>query len=195
MFPQIRLQSSFAQIDIHTQRGSIEIEQPKADLEIEQPRAELNIERTPSKLTIDQTKAREDVGIKSMTRMLEDAAQKGRQDLLEGIARRAEDGDELMKIENGRGAIARIAKRNSERGPYNINIGWIPSAGSVKIDYDPGTIDIQWNPQKPIIHSKINKPIYQFHPSQVQVQLKQYPTLKVDFENLKYVGTNYEQYI
>lgn len=195
MFPQIRLQSTPAQLEMQTIRGLMEIEQPKADLHIEQPPAQVNIDRIPSKLTIDQTKAREDVGLKSLTRLLEDATQQGRQDLLSGIARRVRDGEELMKIENGGGALARQAKRNSEGEPKQFGIGWIPSAGSVQMEYDPGKVSIDVEMKKPIIESKINKPIIQYHPSKVDIYLKQHQSVKIDFENLKYVGINYEQSI
>ncbi|WP_445487933.1 DUF6470 family protein [Niallia sp. 03133] len=195
MFPQIRLQSTFGQIEITTRPGTMEIEQPKADLSIEQPAAEMNIERTPSKLTIDQTKAREDVDLKSIRVRKEEAAQLGKQALLEGIARRIQDGDELMRIENGGNPIKTQAKRNSEGPPKQFGLAWIPSAGSVKVGYDPGNVEINWKTHAPTIETTINKPIFTYRPGEVNISLKQYPSLTIDFDNLKYVGTNYEQSI
>lgn len=194
-FPQIRLQSTFAQTEINTRPAKQEIEQPKADLSIQQPAADLDIQRTPSKLTIDQSKAREDMDLKNISRRIEEFAQQGYQDWLSGLARVSQDGDELMMIENGGNAIAEQAKRNSEPPMLEFNIGWIPSADSVKIGYDPGRVDINWKVNKPIIDSKINKPIINYTPGKTEVSLKTYPSLKIDFENLKYVGINYEQSI
>jgi hypothetical protein len=193
--PQIRLQSTFAQTEINTYKSVLEIEQPKAELSIQQPQAELNINRTPSKLTIDQTKAREDVDLKHISRRIEEAARKGYQDWLSGLARVSQDGDELMMIENGGHPIADLAKRNSESPIIELNIGWIPSAGGVKIGYDPGKVGINWKVKKPMIESTINKPLLNYTPGKAEVSLKQYPTLKIDFENLHYVGINYEQSI
>ena len=194
MLPQIRLQSTPAKIDIHIQRGSLEMEQKPADLEIEQPKAEMTMERRPPQLTIDQTKAREDVGYKSVARATEDAAIEGEQAVLEGIARRGQERQELLQIQNGGNAIASIAKNNSQH-TKQFGIGWIPSPNSVKISYDPGELDISIEPKKPIINSKINKPEITFTPSKVDIQMAQYPSLEVDFENLKFIGVNYEQYI
>jgi len=194
MFPQIRLQSTSAKIEIQIQRGGLEIEQKPADLEIEQPKAKMTIERRPSKLTIDQTKAREDVGYKSVARALEDEAAEGKQAVLEGIARRGQERQELLQIQNGGNAIKSLSKNNSQK-IKQFGLGWIPSPNSVQISYDPGEVNISIEPQKPIITSKINKPEMTFSPTEVNIQLAQYPSLEIDFENLKFVGVNYEQYI
>lgn len=193
--PQIRLQSTFAQTEINTYKSVLEIEQPKSELSIQQPKAELDIHRTPSRLTIDQTKAREDVDLKHISRRIEEAAQRGYQDWLSGLARVSQDGDEFMMIENGGHPIAAQAQRNSETPMLDFNIGWIPSAGGVKLNYNPGEVDLNWKVNKPIIESKINKPIINYSPGKAEVSLKEYSSLKIDFENLKYVGINYEQSI
>ncbi|MED3792910.1 DUF6470 family protein [Niallia alba] len=195
MFPQIRLQSTPARLDMWVDKGSLEIQQKQANLEIEQPQAELTIERRPSQLTIDQTKAREDVGFKSVPRMIEDAAAEGKQAVLEGIARRGQERNELLQIQNGGNAIAAQAKRNSQGAQKQFGLGWIPSPNSVQISYDPGEVNISVEPKKTIINSTINNPEVNYTPSKVNVQLAQYPSLKIDFENLKYIGVNYEQYI
>jgi hypothetical protein len=194
-FPQIRLESTPGQIVINTIKSNSEMERPKNELSIEQPKAALDINRTPSRLTIDQIKAREDIDLKHISRRIEEAAQKGYQDWLSGIARVSQDGDELMMIENGGHPIAEQAKRNSESAMLDFNIGWIPSAGGVKIDYAPSKVDINWKVNRPIIDTYINNPIINYTPGKAEVSLKQYPSLKIDFENLKYIGINYEQSI
>jgi hypothetical protein len=193
--PQIRLQSTFAQTAITTYKSMLEIEQPKPELSIQQLPTDLDIKKTPSKLTIDQTKAREDVDLKHISRRIEEAAQRGYQDWLSGLVRVSQDGDELMMIESGGHPIAAQAKRNSESPILEFNIGWIPSVGGVKINYDPGKVDIKWQVNKPIIESTTNKPLINYTPGKVEISLKQYPSLKIDFENLKHVGINYDQSI
>lgn len=195
MFPQIRLQSTPARLDMSVDKGSLEIRQKQAEVEIEQPKAELTIESRPSQLTIDQTKAREDVGYKSVPRMIEDAAAEGKQAVMEGIARRGQERDELLQIQNGGNPIAAQAKRNSQGSPKQFGIGWIPSPNSVQINYDPGEVNVSIEPKKAVINTKINNPEINYTPAKVNIQLTQYPSLEIDFENLKYIGVNYEQYI
>jgi hypothetical protein len=192
---QIRLESQYAKIGLKTTPPVQEIQQPKADLSIEQPKAELTIRTTPGKLTIDQTKAREDVDLKSISKRIEEFADKGYQDSLEGIARRAQEGYALMRIEDGGNPIAEISKTNSEGPELRFNIGWIPSHFSVKTNYTPAEVDIDVKVNKPTINSQTNKSIHNYTPGKVNIDLEQKQSLKIDFVNLKYVGINYEQEI
>lgn len=193
--PQIRLQSTQAQIQLDIQPAKQSIEQPKAELDIKQPKAELNIERTPSKLMIDQTKAWEDMDLKHIFKRIEEFAQKGHNDWLEGVARRKQDGDELMQIENKSNPLAQQAQRNSQKPPMQFNIGWVPSHFSVKIDYQPTKLNIDWKVNKVENNTRVNKPILDYQPGQVTTSLKQRESLNIDFVNLKFVGINYEQSI
>lgn len=181
--PQIRVLSTPAQIEISTRQGQLSIEQPPGDLQIEQPKAEVNINRIPGKLTIDQTQARADVDLKSVRLRTEEAAQIGKQDVLSGIARRIQEGTEMMEIENGFHAFSSIAKRNSERPKKEFNIGYIPKAGSVKIEYDPGKVEVNAKENKPKINYTVIKPNISFEPSVVTINLKQHASLKIDFES------------
>lgn len=193
--PQIRLQTQLAKINITTTPPQQSIEQPQADLDIQNPKIELEIERTPSKLTIDQTKAWEDMDLKHIFRRIEEFAENGYQDLLEGIARRARQGDELMNIENGGNPIAEQAKENSETPPKEFNIGWIPSHFSVKIHYEPGDVKINWRIQPAINNIKANKPILDYQPGKVNIKMAHYPDVKIEFTDLKFKETNFEMNI
>ncbi|SFB25302.1 MULTISPECIES: DUF6470 family protein [unclassified Bacillus (in: firmicutes)] len=180
--PQIRLESTPAKIEMSTQKSMLEIDQKSAELSIEQPAAEMEIDRKPSMLSIDQTKAREDMDLKHISKRIEEAAQLGYEDWLNGIGRVSQDGDELMMIENGGNPIAEQAKRNGESPTYEFNIGWIPSAGGVQINYDPGKLNIKWKVNKPIIEVKTNVPTVQYTAGKVNINMKQYASLRIDFE-------------
>ncbi|PLT35707.1 DUF6470 family protein [Bacillus sp. V5-8f] len=192
--PQIRLQSQFALIDIKTTKEHLSIQQSPADVYIEQPSAEITIERSPSRLTIDQTKAREDVDLKSAKRRIEEYSQSGYSGWLEGVARRVQDGAELMKIENGGNVMAAQAKRNSQETQQQVNIGFVPSYKSVTIDYNPGKLDINVRVNKPNINIKANTPQISYTPSQVQFGVRQYQSLKISFENMT-TGSSHELYL
>lgn len=194
LLPQIRLESTFARIGIESPRGQQSIEQPRADIDIQQPQAEMTIDRTPSKLSIDQTQAWEEMDLKHIFRRIEEFADLGYQDHLTGIARRAQEGDALMRIENGGNPIPEIARRNTEK-IYDYKLGFVPSPFSVKIDYQPAKVDIQWKVNKPIINSKARKAITEYKPSPVEISMKQDASLKIDFAHLKYKGYRHEQQI
>lgn len=194
-FPQIRMTSQHAQIELDIQQPVQSIEQPQAELDLQQPPAELTVETKPSKLTIDQTKAREDMDLKSIAKRIEEFAQLGYQDWLEGLARAAGEGDELMMIENGGDPIPEQAQRNSEGTELEFNIGYIPSAGSVAIDFQPAHVQIDVKTNPVINNTRPQKPIHHYQPGKVHVSMKQYPSVNIDFVHLKYKGINYEQEI
>ncbi|MGC4377976.1 DUF6470 family protein [Fictibacillus sp. Mic-4] len=179
--PQLRMESTKAQVQLTITKPIQEMEQPPAELSIEQPKAELKIDRTPGKLTIDQTKAWEDMDLKHIFRRIEEFAQNGHRDWLEGIARRARQGDELMRIENGGNPIKAQAKENSEKPVHEFNIGFIPSPFSVKTNYEPGRLDIEWETyQKPVINVQVHQPKHNYTPGTVHVEMKQWPSLKIE---------------
>lgn len=193
--PQIRLETERAQLSIHSPKGKQSIEQPHAEVDIQQPKAEMTAHTTPSKLSIDQTRAWEAMDLKHIFRRIEEFADLGRQYLLEGMARRAEQGNEMMRIENGGNPLPDIARRNSERPTYDFNIGYVPPRFSVDIHYEPSKLDIQWQINNPIINIKARKAITEYDPSPVEIAMERYATLKIDFANLYFKGYQYEQQI
>ncbi|MED2970959.1 DUF6470 family protein [Fictibacillus sp. B-59209] len=178
--PQLRMESTKGQIGITTIQPVQELEQQPADLEIQQPKADLSIETTPGKLTIDQSQARADMDLKSIGRRIEEFAQKGYSDWLDGLARMAQQGDELMRIENGGQPIADQAKENGEDPILEFNIGFVPSPFSVKTNYDPAKVNIDWRVNKPIIEARINRPRHSYKPGEVHIDMRKRPSLTID---------------
>ena len=180
--PQLQVTTTKALLGLTTQRPKQEIEQPAATLDIQQPQAVMTMETTKPKLSIDTTEARAEMDLKSSFRRTEEVAQYARSEVSNGIARRAQDGSELMKIENGGNPNASFADR-AFRQPYNsLNIKFIPSYGSTKVSFEPGKVDIRVEPQKVINNSVANKPIHTYTPGKVNVELLQHPSIQIDFK-------------
>lgn len=179
--PKIQIQSTKGQIGLNIQKPVQEIKQPQANLDLQQPKAKMSIKTTKSKLSIDSYEMRESMDYKNSMSRTREIAQQSKQEALDGIARRAQEGQELMRIENGGNPIAEQAKRRG-RQPYSgLNIKFIPQANTVKINFQPATVDIQVEPQKVINNSTINKPIHNYTPGKVKVEMLQYPSLKIDW--------------
>ncbi|MDQ0159656.1 DUF6470 family protein [Alkalibacillus salilacus] len=193
--PPISYTIQRGQIGIDTQDAQLDITQQDADLQISQPEADLNIETTPSKLTIDQTEALRDMGIISAEESARQNAQEGRQTAQEGIARRASEGDEMMKIENGTDAIQNIVERNIPNPRQDFNIGWIPSSHfAVDINYQPAEVNIEATPNEPIINATPNKPQLNYQRGDVNTSLAQEPhfDINVDMESWRQSQYDYK---
>ncbi|WP_156288315.1 DUF6470 family protein [Oceanobacillus salinisoli] len=183
-FPQIRMQSQFAQIQINQKEAKQEIKQPKADLSIQQPPAEVSIRTIPGKLQIDQTRAWEDMNLKHISKLNKEFAAQGLSKAQEGTARRAREGTELMRIENGGNPLVSQAVANAYDDMKGLGITFIPSHFSVQIDYQPADVQIDVKANKPIIEATPNKPLMNYQPGSVETTLKQKAELEIEFVNI-----------
>ncbi|CAM3281456.1 DUF6470 domain-containing protein [Filibacter tadaridae] len=180
--PQLQVTTTKAQLGFTTQQPTQQIEQPKATLDLQQPKAEMSINTTKSKLSIDTTEARADMDLKSAARRTSDVAQYAQSQVSNGIARRAQDGNDMMRIENGGNPIVAFAER-AFRQPYSsLNVKFVPSIGSVKVSFQSGSVDIRVEPQKVINNSHANKPIHNYTPGKVTTELIQKPSIQIDWK-------------
>lgn len=182
--PQIQIHTTDMKVDMHIHDPVQKISQPRATQTIEQPAAIIDINTTKSQLKIDSSQARKDLGLLGPLESLQKYSQEGRKANLEGITRRVKEGRQMMVSagKGQRGAVfQQIAKQNhgpTRPGPYNIK--FVPSVGSVKIDFTPGSVDINVTPQKPRIDAKVNKPIYDYTPGKVTHEVIQRPSIQID---------------
>lgn len=179
--PKLQINSTKVKIGLNIQKPVQEIEQPSANLDLQQPKAIQTMKTTKSQLSIDTEQARADVDLKSIRRRMEEFAAEGHQAVSEGIGRRAQEGTELMKIERGGNPIKSQAQQ-SGRQPYSsLGIKFVPSYGSVKVKFEPGSVDIQVEPQQVINNTTINKPIHNYTPGKVKVEMLQHASLTIDW--------------
>ena len=182
--PQIQITTTDIKMDYHTSRPVQRIKQPMATQTIEQPAAILEINTTRGRLKIDSSQARRDLGLIGPLESSANYAQEGRQKVLEGISRRMNEGAQMKDNAGkgqGRATIQNIAKQNhgpQRPGPYNIK--FVPSIGSVKVDYTPGTTDVNITKQDPEIDVQVNKPIHDYTPGKVNGTMVVRPDVEID---------------
>ncbi len=179
---RIQLTTEMAQLGLQIERPIQRIEQPKATVEIEQPAAILEMSRERPQLTIDSTEAWASMNLKSVRRSIEEFASEGRQGVLEGIARRAEEGDRMMRIEHGGEAIQDISKENATPPPAPFNVRFLLGRFGVETSYDPGRLDIQIERNEPRIDARVNAPIHDYTPGKVTGVMERYPSVTVDVQ-------------
>jgi len=187
-FPQVKINIRDTKIGLNTQNAQLTMKQPKAEVNIQQPKADQNIKQHPPKLTIDQSNAWDNLGLKNVFERTRDTAQHANQVHQEGLARMAREGDELMRIENGGNPIAAQAKRNAG-WDFDYKPGGMPVYDLVSLNYGPGRADIQVKRNDPIIQASPNQPQFQYQRGNVSAHIEQYSNVDIDFEGLKYIGT------
>jgi hypothetical protein len=179
--PQIRLQQTYAQIGLRITQPVQEIEQKPAGQSIKQVPATMTIERKPSHLDIDQEQLWNELNFKSNSVFSEDMAAFAKQEALEAVAEKAQEGDQLAGIEKKNDAINSIISAKANPGPAEFNIGFIPSYGSVKIHFTPTELTIDWKQGGAEIETTQNKPIHNYTPGKTEVYLRQMQDLQIDF--------------
>lgn len=109
---------------------SYSIRKPKLNLQIKKP--EISIRTTKPRVLIDQTEAFADVGLKKPLRLSKDFAAESRRLMLHGIAKSANQGDELTNIHqvSDDTIIADQAEYNAYgQFVYEWNYDYIPKNG------------------------------------------------------------------
>ncbi|MCM3443755.1 DUF6470 family protein [Metabacillus halosaccharovorans] len=178
---QIQMKSSSAVLAIEKSPSKLNIQQPQAQMDIQQPKPRIEMNKTLPALTIDQTEAWADMNLKGIFRLISEFATEGNQAWMQYLAKTASEGNELMKIENGFGAIASQAKRNGQLPKHEFGLGFIPSPFSVKLNYQPGDVQIQFQPQKLISNITPQKPMIHYQPGSITYHLEQKNSLQFDF--------------
>lgn len=184
ILPHLEMHQVYGKIAINQQNAKQDIRQPKAEQTIRQPQAEMKVERRPASVSIDQTEAWHNLDLKSAFTRIADATQTAKQDLLEGIARHAQQGDELLHLERHHGSnlIAEQAGENAALAVVgtHYDTGSTPAYQSVKYNVDPGALNISWESHAPDIEVTTHAPEVAYVPGGVNVSMQQYPSLTIE---------------
>lgn len=133
----LNIRQQNAQISINTTRPVLHLHTTLPQVEMSTEPAKLEIHQAQGQLEIDQTPCRYSIGLKNFHDMARDIAQEGRQAVLDGIARIAEEGDRMAHIENKEDAIVNIARDSSLAQPLDITIAHIDAP---IINYHPAPV-------------------------------------------------------
>ena len=178
--PQIQIQTTDARLGLNIEKGQQKIEQPRATQHIEQPAAVIDIETTTGIMKIDSSQARRDVGMIGPLESTKNFAAAGRQKAMQGIARRVSEGNQMMDIANNQNVIASISRKNTSPSKKPIGIEFIPSIGSVKLDYTPAKVDINIQTNKPKIDVSVNKPIHNYTAGDLSGYMLRKSSIEID---------------
>lgn len=177
--PQLQIQTTRAVLGLQITKPIQELEQPKAKMNLQQPAAILEISTTRPQLSLDTTEVRADLDLKSPLRRGAENGQYGMKQALEGTGRRASEGQQLMKIENGT-SIADIVKQNTDRPQADLGIRFVSDRTKIQSDIQPGSLDINTTPQKVVNDVQINKPIHHYNQGKVTGEIEQWNSIQID---------------
>lgn len=179
--PQIRIQSQSFLLGLNIKQPIQQLEQKPADLQIDQAKIDLYIRTKPTEMRLDSTEARADVGLISARRSIEEAANKGYDDWLAGIARMSSEGDRMMNIHENSKAIPTISKQNGTPPQAETVLTFIPKYGSLKTTWIPHETKIDWKQTPMNLDVQVNKPVHNYTPGKVGGYILQESELNIEF--------------
>ncbi|MFZ5753278.1 MAG: DUF6470 family protein [Bacillota bacterium] len=170
---RLQIHTTWAKIGINNIKPVQSIRRPRGEQSIQQIKAEMIIDQELPKVLIDQRQCFSEAGLKSPQELSDEYAQLGRKLVLEGTARRAEEGDRLGRIEDPipfRTLIADMAEENAWP-VIDFNIDFIPKSRP-KIEVT-GYLKIDWRLGGAVTEYKPRKAITQYQPGKVEIYLRQ----------------------
>lgn len=172
---QIQIRTQDAKVNLNISKPTQYIKQERAKQTIEQPAATIQMSHRDAKLLVDSSQAYRDLGLLTTKESIEQAAQKGKTAVMQGIARRVREGNQLMDISKSidGSTITSIAKSRDTFEHKQISIKWVPSVGAVKITYQAGNLNIHAQENKPKIDVQLGDVVHNYTPGKISGQLLQ----------------------
>lgn len=151
----LNITQQFAKLGLNTTAPFLSLHTTPPTLEIERTPATVEIHQQNGDLQIDQTPCRASLGIYNLTDFAHQVAAEGQQAVLSGIARRAEEGDQLTHNETQQNVVVAVARQEAQKPIPELTYAWIdapqitytahpveftPMAGQLSFNAQPGTV-------------------------------------------------------
>ena len=179
---RLQMRSTMALIGIQTEKATFNQNTtlPKLNMQIVKPKLEM--ESTQPKVYIDQSEAFADVGLKKPERFMRDNVQEAQRLMLQGIARVANQGNQLADIQNVSDdtVIANQAYENAF-GQFEYDWGYthIPKSGP---EFTPVKGEVNFNLKRGYVSGQLEKGTvdYDFRRGKVDIYLRQRNSLEIE---------------
>ncbi|MHB8172568.1 MAG: DUF6470 family protein [Thermincolia bacterium] len=178
----IEIKQGYGQIAIRQYPVKLEMERvpPRVEMNIEKPKLEMK--KRPFQLEIDQIQCFNEIGLKTYQALMDETVGIAKNTALEGIGRRAEEGDIFARI-NG----PTIAQITAEAGwePYReFNVDVIPKSRP-KIEFRGGGVDISFQPGRVDARLESGRIDYSIKSGKVEITMAKYPFIEINYVGQK----------
>lgn len=162
-----------ANINLQTTLPKVQMESTSATLEIRQPQGELTIDNYPCRYSIGQ---------RNIADFALDIATRGRQTAMGAIARIAQEGDQLARIQVKSNAIADIAADSTVSEVSDITYSYI-ALPNINYQANP----VQFNPTEGKVDLTLQRGTVQqdYQRGNVDIQVSQYPSIEISTVDVK----------
>jgi len=181
--PQLQIRQTYAKIGIQTTPAKLNIQQPKASMKIHQKPIKVEINSTNPELNIDMTRAWSGLGKRTQSELTNTIYNQTKQMVVNGVAKIARDGDRLAAIHQQVNPIPSIAAQDLFEMPP-IQIEGEAGYDNVDIRVQPGNLNIQWSGRTVNIDIQPQKPIINNQQGKVETYLRQKNSIQITLPNI-----------
>lgn len=178
----IQINTQRAIIGVHTNNAKIEYTTPQGHWEMQTTKAQMEISPGMPQVRIDQSIPFAEAGRKTLSMLVQDYADLGKQAVLEGTARRAQEGDVMARPPYGNGVQRIIMSKLPTRADFNIK--FIPMS-KPEIDFVNLFKEISWQPggsERTYIKGTGE---FNYSPGGVDIYMEQYPSIDIQIIDTK----------
>jgi len=171
---RLHIESQPAKADLDIQKTIFKLSTTPATLSIDTEPAVVEITSRPyGTLEIDQSPCRASMGIKDIATMAREAAEKGKQAVLDYMANHAQIGDRMAKIKED--VVPNIAAESTTQPMPSISWGW---KDSPIIRYTANPVKFNPQPAKLDISSERGAVDIDYREGKVGLRMTQYPRIR-----------------
>lgn len=184
MYPLIEIKTIPIEIQMKTKNASLEYTRGTAEMEVSRgDNGGLDIKSRPIKLHLDTFEARDSLKPASMYNFLSEKADKGVQQAYEATATYAQHGKLMLNAKMGQNVTAQIAAEGTnEDMQLSVGLEFLPQGGA-DIEWEDGTMEIQYEMDKLNFDWKIENNEFKFTPGDIEISVAQQPSVTI-----RYIG-------
>jgi len=180
--PELQIRQQYCRINLETVKPVLQIRQRKADLKISQPAARLEINKRDTKVEIDNYPPRRDLNLRNITDFRRQILQLARERTMEAIARYAENGDRLMRIEDKSNTLYSVIVSENALEEKELTLGWLSNP---RFNVIPGELKIEFKERKVDLQAERRPPEYHFISGRVNINIEQYNQIQISLKGDK----------
>ena len=183
MIPQVQVTSQPSLLGMESSRAQILIRQPRGELEIESPRADMQITQPRPEMQIDQHEAWRAYNGGTALEMNHQIYSELPQLVLEALAKRVEQGNQLAAIHLPGNTIAEIYGGDWKRDPF-VEFRAPASYDNVNIYVEQHKPEVNITPMKPEIRGQQHNPEIDVQHGYLNIFVKQYASIQFTPPNI-----------
>ena len=142
---RLKIEQQFAQIQINSTMAGLSIETHRRGMRVEHQRARMSVERTPGSVKLDMKSYYRNIGLESAAEYTDNNVRQAYSDAQQGIQRIVSEGNQIGTLPGNGKQIAQVASnRMIQNTLTNNQSGGSVPAGAIKMEGDPGSLNINW---------------------------------------------------